>query len=45
MTDSSASELVHPPQAASEGAYLQSHEEYQAMYDKSIADPDGFGRK
>jgi len=42
MTDSSASELVHPPQAASEGAYLQSHEEYQAMYDKSIADPDGF---
>jgi acetyl-CoA synthetase len=42
MTDSSASELVHPPKAASEVAYLKTHEEYQAMYDRSIADPDGF---
>ena len=42
MTDSSASELVHPPQAASEGAYLKNHDEYQAMYDRSISDPDGF---
>ena len=42
MTDSSASELVHPPKAASEGAYLKNHDEYQAMYDRSISDPDGF---
>jgi acetyl-CoA synthetase len=42
MTDSSASELVHPPKSASEGAYLKNHDEYQAMYDRSISDPDGF---
>src|SRR6056300_1730782 len=42
MTDSSASELVHPPKAASEVAYLKTHQEYQAMYDRSLADPDGF---
>ena len=42
MTDSSASELVHPPKAASEGAYLKNHDEYKAMYDRSISDPDGF---
>ena len=42
MSDSSASELVHPPKAASKGAYLKSHDEYKAMYDRSISDPDGF---
>ncbi|MDC0646276.1 acetate--CoA ligase [Opitutales bacterium] len=42
MSDSSASELVHPPKAASKGAYLKSHDEYKAMYDRSISDPDEF---
>ncbi|MDA8806250.1 acetate--CoA ligase [Opitutales bacterium] len=42
MSDSSASELVHPPKAASKRAYLKSHDEYKAMYDRSISDPDGF---
>ena len=42
MSDSSASELIHPPKATSKGAYLKSHDEYKAMYDRSISDPDGF---
>ena len=42
MSDSANSELVHPPKAASEGAYLKNFEEYKEMYDRSIADPEGF---
>ena len=34
--------LVQPPASASENAYLKNMEEYQAMYQKSIDDPDGF---
>ena len=42
MSDPANSELVHPPQAASEGAYFKNFEEYKEMYDRSIADPEGF---
>ena len=42
MSDSANSELVHPPKAASEGAYLKNFEDYKEMYDRSIADPEGF---
>ena len=37
-----SNDLVQPPASASENAYLKNMEEYQAMYQKSIDDPDGF---
>jgi len=37
-----SNDLVQPPASASENAYLKNMEEYQAMYQKSIEDPDGF---
>ena len=40
MTESN--DLVQPPASASENAYLKNMEEYQAMYQKSIEDPDVF---
>ena len=40
MTDSN--DLVQPPLAASENAYLKNMEEYTTMYQKSIDDPEGF---
>ncbi len=37
-----SNDLVQPTAFASENAYLKNMEEYQAMYQKSIEDPDGF---
>ena len=37
-----SNDLVQPPASASENAYLKNMEEYQAMYQKSIDDPDRF---
>ena len=37
-----SNDLVQPPAFASENAYLKNMEEYQAMYQKSIDDPDEF---
>ena len=42
MSDHTNSKLVHPPKAASEGAYLKNFQEYKEMYNRSIADPEGF---
>ena len=35
-------ETYAPPARAREGALIQSFEEYKKLYDRSIADPDGF---
>jgi acetyl-CoA synthetase len=40
MTDSK--ELVQPPASASVNAHLKNMDEYNAMYKKSIEDPEGF---
>ncbi len=37
-----SNDLVQPTAFAAENAYLKNMEEYQAMYQKSIEDPDGF---
>ena len=41
MTESN--DLVPPPSSVSENAHLESMEEYQTMYQRSIEDPDGLG--
>ena len=35
-------EAYAPPPRAREGALVQSMDEYRRIYDRSIADPDGF---
>ena len=50
MTDESKSieslqhelRVVEPPERVRERAYFKSMEEYQAEYDRSIADPEGY---
>ena len=39
---SESNDLVQPPATITENAYLKNMEDYQAMYQKSIEDPDGF---
>jgi acetyl-CoA synthetase len=34
--------VIQPPQSVSENAWVGSMEQYQEMYDRSIADPEGF---
>jgi acetyl-CoA synthetase len=34
--------VINPPQSASENAWIGSMEQYQELYDRSVADPEGF---
>jgi acetyl-CoA synthetase len=38
----SAGVVINPPAAASEGAWISSMDQYQEMYDRSVADPEAF---
>ncbi len=42
MSEQLESKLFPPPAAVSVNAYIKSYEQYKAMYDESINDPDGF---
>ncbi len=42
MSEQLESKLFPPPAEVSANAYIKSYEEYKAMYDESINDPDGF---
>ena len=43
MTDESPAEKVYPPPADfAKTAWIKSMDQYREMYERSIADPDGF---
>ncbi|MBD3261084.1 MAG: acetate--CoA ligase [Candidatus Altiarchaeales archaeon] len=45
MSEETKGEVFNPPKEFQEKAYIKNMDEYQKMYDESIADPEGFWAK